>query len=236
MCTFCGQPFSWWGNADTKLKTKLLKVKMALIWVITSRLLWFTLSSRSWWKCDVEICAAGVLAAARWTWAVTAKGRGYGQYQVPHQNCDWNHKTVTDWARPWPVLTRLARAGQSGSPGGCARGTLEDLTQLAHSLHPSPRHSLPVSLSAIFPSLTSLQPFTSALPFGLIFPWAACFNQVLGLIDRSYRGGSVLCFLSGPLPLTGRLSELLLSPVPAVSIYHEERLLRSRLPLISSHF
>lgn len=99
----------------TELKMKLLKMLKCLMW-ITTRLFWFEFSSRSWCKCDVKICTAGVLAVTRWTSAVTAKGRGYGQYQVPHQNCDWNHKTVTDWVRPWPVLTRLAWASQSGSP------------------------------------------------------------------------------------------------------------------------
>lgn len=102
-------------------ENETVDVKMALIWVTTTRLFFFEFSSRSWCKCDVKICAAGVLAATRWTSVVTVKGRGYGQYQVPHQNCDWNHKTVTDWARPWPVLTRLAWAGQNGSPGVCLR-------------------------------------------------------------------------------------------------------------------
>lgn len=102
------------------IENKTVKgVNIALIWVITTLPDCFSLNSscRSRCKCDVKICPAGVLAATRWTSVVTAKGRGYGQYQVPHQHCDWNHKTEIDWTRPWPALTLLARASQNRSPG-----------------------------------------------------------------------------------------------------------------------
>lgn len=198
-------------------------------------LLWIESCICSWGKCDVKICAADVLAARRWTSVMTAKVRGYGQYQVPHQKFDWNHKTVADSARPWPVPTRLVWAGQNGSPR-VRCGAVDEPNWLACSLHPLPGHALTVYLSAILPSVTSLQPFPSALPFGLIFPWAACFNQAQGLIDSSYHRGSVLCFVSRPLPLTGRLSEPPQSPTPAASIYHEEGPLCLRLSLISSIF
>lgn len=90
-------------------------------------LLWIESNSRSGCKRDVKIGAADVLVARRWTSVVTAKVRGYGQYQFPHQKFDWNHKTVADSARPWPVLTRLAWAGQNGSPG-VRCGAPEELT------------------------------------------------------------------------------------------------------------
>lgn len=85
------------------------------------------------------------VCAARWTSVVTAKGRGYGQYQVPHQNCDWNHKTVTDWARPWPVLTCLAWAGQNSSPG----------VRLRHPRRADPTGTFSSSLAETRPSCIS---------------------------------------------------------------------------------
>lgn len=140
-------------------------------------------NSRQWW------CLHSGIQKNR-TSNMTVKGGGYGEYQVPHQNFDWNHKTVTDALRPWPELTW--------------RGV--EPVKMPHPWQalPAPCPSWPrchVSLSLFIISgdagslhllrsssqLDSPQPLTSNLPPGLIFPWVACVNQAQGLIDRSYR-------------------------------------------------
>lgn len=139
-------------------------------------------NSKEWWCLNSGI-------QKKWTSNTTVKGRGYGEYQVPHQNFDWNHKTVTDALRPWPELT-----WRGVSQSEC----------LTHDKLPAPCQSWPrchvslflfiisgdtglLHLLCSFSKLDSPQPLTSNLPSGLIFPWVACVNQAQGLIDRSYR-------------------------------------------------
>lgn len=172
---------------------------------------------------------------------MTAKARGYGQYQVPHQNFDWNHKTVTDSQWPWPYRSWRDTEEPVKVPhpwrAPCA---LQELTSLACSWFP-----LCHSRDTVYLSFQPFILYTSILcnPSHQLSHLASFSHELHVLINSEVwltgviTSGSVERCLSGPLRLTGRLSELLLSLAPAASVYHEERLLLQLwLALISSIF
>lgn len=115
-----------------------------------------------------------------WQW----RAGGCGEDQFPHQSFDWNHKTVTEWARPWPL------ADMTGvEPVKVLRPPRAPRWPRRRVWRPSQRHELAATLLPQPPELHSLQPLNvETFPRGLISPRVARVNQAQGLIDRCYRG------------------------------------------------